>query len=243
MTAEVGITDAQGRRHRVEASPRLLKALEDIQPGEKRVLEPVAEPDAARNRWYKVREPGTIPYGLLAWQNRPEFLPRAPDFNAPQRPMTTIEKPKLVFFGRPDQLSDFYGYNDSFFVSKRVFELLRQLDPESVEWIECPVERIESTYFYCLCRRVLDGIDEERTRIEVSSEEISPDRYMKMVRFSNLHYALREDIPKKVHCFVPMFTSHIVWSRDLVDAVIAAGARNIDFKPPFSDLERDYIRV
>lgn len=226
---------------------RLQQALESIQPGEKRLLEKTAEPSVEQNRWYEFATRGEINSSLFLWDNRPDLVerPRAATFFEPGKPVTSIPAPKVRFVGTPSQLSDLYYAGDEFFVSQRVFDVIMTLDPTSVEWVQIDVENTPAPYSYCLCTRVLDVLDEERTNIEVLYERLTPlsTKFIKMVRIKGGLCAIDQSVADSFHCIKPLFANRPLWSRELVDAVIASGATGLYFRPPFSTLFEHRIYI
>lgn len=222
-----------------------MESLSAIQPGQRIVLDPLAGPPVDADRWFKVGEPGEVNTGLFAWRNRPDFVPTCERHNQKHRSIGEIAQPRIQFVGRQDQLSDFYQYNDSFFLSERVFQALVRLDPAAVEWLEVRPEGVSFPYYYCLPRRSLDAFDEQSTKVVVSSEETysGSQKYKTWVMAENDLFYVRSGVPSSVHCFVLFHRSGPLWSRELVDATMKCGAKGIYFRPTFTDSEAQTIRI
>ncbi|MBT9444877.1 MAG: hypothetical protein IV086_04160 [Hyphomonadaceae bacterium] len=224
---------------------RIKEALAAIQPGQRIVLDPLAGPPVDANRWFKVREPGEVDTGLFAWRNRPDFVPSCERHNHRHRSIGDIAPPHIQFVGRQDQLSDFYQYGDTFFISERVFQELVRLDPAAIDWLEVRPEGVSVSYYYCLPRRCLDAIAEQSTKVIVSSKAIfsGSQEYMTWVTAENDLFYVRSDVPSSIHCFVMFYRSGALWSRELVEATIKCGAKGIYFRPTSTNSEEQTIRI
>jgi hypothetical protein len=206
---------------------RLDQALADVKPGETRVLEKTADPSLEKNRWYRARENFDFaPPGLFRWKNQPDILgvPHAEHWMRPKLGIDGIPSPEVEFSGRPDQLADMYGAGDDFFVSEKVFRVFQALDPESIESVEVAVKGADCSYHYCLCSRSLRALDERRTTIVVTRT---------LVKFEDHLFSISEDIDPRVHCFTLFHRAALLFSKEMLDAMIDVGARGLRFWPPF----------
>jgi hypothetical protein len=224
-------------------SSKITQVLQEILPGETRILTRRSEPQLSRNRWLEVIPSGHVSPGLFIWVNRPDPLPHPESFRHKGRSLLSVPKPIFQFSGKPDELGDFYWWSDLFCVSRRVLDVIRRIDPHAVEFVEGESEA--GQFFLCLPRHVLDVIDDEVSDITISYLPLfsGSQTFRKTVRFASKKYAFKQDIDRSIHCVMPLYYSRFYWSRALVDAVVAVGARHIRFSPPFCDREDQMIRV
>jgi hypothetical protein len=136
-----------------------------------------------------VREPSEERF-LQVWQNwdyrpdRLEWLNAPPLTNAPwlgarrkQRiPVSTLPPPEVKFKGPSDQVVDFYSTsNHAFFISEKLFRLIDEMDPGSLEHIRFEVHSQDGALpFYAVMPcRVLIAIDTGRTTVRIEDENLA----------------------------------------------------------------------
>lgn len=156
-----------------------------------------------------------------------------------------MPSPLFVYSGTPNLLSDFYRHDDALLLSERALRVFQELDPDALEVKVADVTGTNVRFFLCLCRRVIDAIDESRTTITVFSDESysGSGRYTTKVHFEGGNYAVSSNVSQDVNVFHQYFSNDLLVSDVMVDALREAGARWIYFQPPFSASEANRVRL
>lgn len=141
------------------------------------------------------------------------------------------EPPRLLIdrsLGRaPGDWELFHGFR---LVSDRMKSLLETVDREGVAFLKCESRSLgrkaAPDYWLCDVIRILDAIDEERSRGEILDEGTEYRRYSPMGRTS---LVFKEGVVGSAHIFRPRFWGHIICDQVMKDACKAAGMRGIRF--------------
>jgi len=126
---------------------------------------------------------------------------------------------------------DWELFHDFWLVSERMKGVLEALDREGVAFLKCETRSLSRKaapdYWLCDVIRVIDAIDEEKTRGEILNDGTESRRYDGMRRPS---FAFKEEVVGSAHIFRPRFWGDIVCDQAVKDACKAAGIRGIGFR-------------
>ncbi|MCP3476982.1 DUF1629 domain-containing protein [Bradyrhizobium sp. CCGUVB1N3] len=150
------------------------------------------------------------------------------------------EPPRFVFDKRagdlPHDLESYYGF---WLVSDRTKVVLETVDPKGFSFVLCDV-RIPSGvydgsgYWFCDVLRVLDALDEAKSRLKIGIRD--DDRYRdfgkKFYDFSGgAELVFREDAVGDAHVFrMAHHASNIICDGGLKDACKSAGLKRLRFR-------------
>lgn len=210
----------------------LRRSLDALRPGESLTI-PRNKDAQAATVWFTARENVEFaPFGLFDWRNKPDLIasPGQETFGQKPVPLSSVEVPKIVFEGSPDQLGDFYVATASFFISERLFRTIQTLDPEALDWIPVEADELPQKYYLCLAARVIDALDENATTITLNHHQMAGWSY-RTVAFEDGRFGVSEGVPSNVHLFSEYFSGALVFSRSLVEAIVRSGARGMRFWP------------
>ena len=127
---------------------------------------------------------------------------------------------------------DWELFHDFWLVSDRMKEVLETIDREGVAFLDCETRtlgrKLAPVYWLCDVVRVLDVIDEERSRLQILDDGTKYRRY-DILKSPN--FVFREEAVGSAHIFRPRFLqSRIICDQTMKDACRAAGLRGIGFR-------------
>ncbi|MCC8536331.1 DUF1629 domain-containing protein [Xanthomonas axonopodis pv. poinsettiicola] len=140
------------------------------------------------------------------------------------------ERPRLIFDPSKgimprDLEAGFSGY---WLVSERLHQVFSTVDPEGFSFIECDFLMDDGTqgprYFLCDVVRVLDALDEGRSKVEIEvSDEFVNGKFYDLTGGASL--AFRKEVVQNSHVFRTPFSAdyYVICDRTLLDAVREAG--------------------
>ena len=156
----------------------------------------------------------------------------SPRRNGPRSFPALSEPPRLIIdrsLGRAP--ADWELFHDFRLVSARMKGLLEAVDREGVAFLECETQSLgrkpAPRYWLCDVVRILDAIDEERSRGEILGDGTENRRY-DITRTSCL--AFKEEAVGSAHIFRPRFWGLIICDQVMKDACRAARIRGISFR-------------
>jgi len=196
-------------------------------PAEKRPRKPKAR------KLYSIYERVHTPPGLKMENiavldgGRPLMSPRWE-----RRFPSLTETPRLVIdrsLGRPPV--DWELFHDFWLVSDRMKNVLESVDRDGVAFLECETRstgrKAAPVYWLCDVVRILEAVDEEKSRFEVLDEGKQSRRYNGMALSS---FVYREEAIGSAHIFRLRFMkSRIICDQIMKDACRAADVRGIGF--------------
>lgn len=145
---------------------------------------------------------------------------------------TLSEPPRLLIdrsLGRAP--NDWELFHDFWLVSDRMKGLLKAVDREGVAFLKCESRSLgrkpAPDYWLCDVIRVLDAIDEEKSRGEILYDGTESRRYSPM---GGPSLVFKEEIVGLAHIFRPRFWGDIICDDAMKDACKAAGMRGIRFR-------------
>lgn len=126
---------------------------------------------------------------------------------------------------------DWELFHDFWLVSDRMKSVLETVDREGVAFLKCETRtlgrNVAPAYWLCDVVRVLDAVDEEKSRFEILEDGTEFRRYDTMAR---PNFVFREEAIGSAHIFRPRFLdSRIICDQVMKDACKAAGLRGIGF--------------
>ncbi len=142
------------------------------------------------------------------------------------------EPPRLLIdrsLGRAP--ADWELFHDFWLVSHRMKGVLEAVDREGVAFLKCESRSLGRNaapdYWLCDVIRVLDAIDEEKSRGEILDDGTENRHYNGMGRLS---LVFKEEVVGSAHIFRPRFWGNIICDQVMKDACKAAGMRGIRFR-------------
>lgn len=192
-------------------------------------------PDADEPSFYKVSTTG----GYLN-----NGLPRmAPLLNRPTpkrknrtyQALSSLGEVEVAFDGDPNWMSDLYRLLPTlYFVSERLLNLLREIDPSGFEAIEPRTTGKHSSdigpHWLVMPTRVFDAIDISKSNVEVLRSAIyrGADKFVTEVHYAP-GYVFRADLTSEVPCFLEEFSGDWFWHESLIRAASEKGIRGLHF--------------
>ncbi|MBR0756565.1 DUF1629 domain-containing protein [Bradyrhizobium jicamae] len=193
-------------------------------------------PRKARARKFYIVGPN-VRLGKGGWEmeNLPALL-MGPRILAPtpgQRGFPNVpEMPYLVFDKRTGRdPRDVEQFHDYWLVSDRIKTVLARLDPDGVAFVKCHSSCKHGgpapTYWLCDVLRLLEAVDEEKSRLTIKGDS-QGHKWYSFVGGASL--VIREDVVASAHIFRLSFSlSNIVCDQELKDACKDAGLKGITF--------------
>lgn len=216
-----------------------------VPEGQRQVFEPTLT-DPVEERFFQIWQNWDYYPGRLEWLNRPGFegAPRRAMRNISGVPVSVLLPPDVIFKGPSKDVVDFYDLNkDAPFISDKLFKLIEEVDPGSLEHVEFSVRAkdAELPFHAIMPRRSLDVIDPQRTKVVIEDEPFV-DRYFRKVQFPDGivfdNAALRD-----VSNFAAIDILGWYWSKDLIELAQARGVRGLYAKSKATSGEPEFARL
>jgi Protein of unknown function (DUF1629) len=197
---------------------------------------PIAKRRQARNRTFYVmsfnyRRGGMPGYFLEDESVLPPGLERLPDF---------VEPPHFIFDEAVGDLpGDLEQYDDFWLISDRTKLAFESFDPAAFSFVPCDVRVTNGVwngprYWLCDVVRVLDALDEAKSRLKIGIQEDARYRDFGKKFYSFLAGAelvFREDAVGDAHVFRMAYSeSTVICDQELRGACKSAGLKGILFK-------------
>jgi hypothetical protein len=142
------------------------------------------------------------------------------------------EPPRLLIdrsLGRAP--ADWELFHDFRLVSDRMKDVLEAVDREGVAFLKCESRslgrNVAPDYWLCDVIRILDAIDEEKSRGEILEDGTESRRYSPI---GGPSLVFKEEVVASAHIFRPRFWGKIVCDQAVKDACKAAGMKGIRFR-------------
>ncbi|WP_249125265.1 imm11 family protein [Bradyrhizobium manausense] len=114
--------------------------------------------------------------------------------------------------------------------------VLETVDRDGVAFLRCETRSVgrkpAPDYWLCDVIRMLDAIDEEKTRGEILYDGTEFRQYDGMARPS---FVFKEEVVGSAHIFRPRFWGDIICDQTVKDACKTAGVRGIRFRDAAGD--------
>jgi hypothetical protein len=173
------------------------------------------------------------------WEHRPERLywlngrsgTSAPWFGtrrSPRTPVNTLPPPDVQFKGPAKQVVDSYGTGShAFFISDKLFQLIEEMDPGSLEHIEFGLRAKDGTlpFHAVMPLRNLEAIDPRRTTVLIKDRRLG-DIYWREVEFPD-GVVFNNETLRGVSSFSDVDISGWFWSKDLLARAKSQGIRGL----------------
>lgn len=179
------------------------------------------QPDTTRGG----RGHGVVFENVSKLRTPPRMILRPPSGGFP----ALSETPRLVYSpdkGDPPQDLE-GGISGYWMVSKRLQQVLSQVDPDGFAFVEADYRLSDGTkgtpYYLCDVTRELDALDEVASKLTIEeSDEFPAGKFYDLTGGSSL--AFRKDAVGEAHVFRTPYSGRLVFcDRRLRDAIVAAG--------------------
>jgi hypothetical protein len=146
------------------------------------------------------------------------------------------ETPRLVFdkaLGKRPPC-DLEQYHDYWLLSDRMKTVLERLDPDGFAFIKCLSRATRGSaaldYWLCDVLRILDAVDEEKSRLRIEIDERGRKSYSLM---GGALLVFREEIVRSAHIFRLRYSiGYVICDQELKDRCKEAGLKGIAFWDP-----------
>jgi hypothetical protein len=189
--------------------------------------------DPGEERYLKVSQNWNYDPGRVEWLNYPSFedAPWSGTRLKPRISVSTLARPNVRFKGPSEQVVDLYSTGShAFFISDKLFRLIEEMDPGSLEHIEFELRAKDGVlpFHAVMPRRVLEAIDTRRTTVLIKDISV---RFPEGIVFDN-------DVLQGVSSFSDLETHGWYWSKDLIAEAKSQGIRGISATSPSSPAMR-----
>jgi hypothetical protein len=221
----------------------IVEMIEQVPEGQAQTFErSIADP--GDERYLKVSQNWNYDPGRLEWLNYPsfEYAPWSGTRLKPRISVSTLARPNVRFKGPSEQVVDLYSTGShAFFISDKLFRLIEEMDPGSLEHIEFELRAKDGVlpFHAVMPRRVLEAIDTRRTTVRIKDEDLG-GRYVRMVRFLE-GIVFDNDVLQGVSSFSDLDTHGWYWSKDLIAEAKSQGIRGISAASPASPATRRVV--
>jgi len=202
--------------------------IEQVPEGQARTFEPSAEP--GEERYLKVSQNWDYNPGRLTWLN-PLPLTASPWLGTREHPrisVSTLPVPDVRYAGPADEVVDLYSTGShAVFISDKLFRLIEQIDPGSLEHIEFQLYAEDGLlpFHAVMPSRVLEAVDTSRTTVRIQDETIGRRSFRK-VRFPE-GIVFDDDVLQGVTSFSDLDVPGWYWSKDLIAEAKSHGIRGL----------------
>jgi hypothetical protein len=195
-----------------------------------------------QERFYRVYQSWDYKPGRFTWHNQDDIY--CESRFRPRGSVRDIALPQISFEGPAAHVVDYYGTSREFaFVSEKLFELLTEADPESIESASVELRTRDSSlpFHAVLPTRSIAAIDIAHTDIELRDQNIIA-RVIPVFDFPNgivFNNAELGDVTN----FRELDTGGWYWSRDLLQRAEQVGVRGLYAVSKREPRDREYIRL
>jgi hypothetical protein len=210
--------------------------IEQVPEGQGQTFEPSIT-DPGEERYLKVSQNWDYHPERMEWLNYPSFTsgPWLGTRDAARISVSTLARPNVRFKGASEQVVDLYSTgNHAVFISDKLFRLIEEMDPGSLEHIEFELRAKDGVlrFHAVMPSRVLEAIDTRRTTVRIEDEKLG-GRYFRKVRFPR-GIVFDNGVLQGVSSFSDLDAHGWYWSRDLMAEAKSQGIRGVTAASPAS---------
>jgi hypothetical protein len=202
--------------------------------------------DPHEDRYFQVWQNWDYRPGRLEWLNGRSGAD-APWFGTrvtPRTPVTTLPQPDVRFKGPVKQVVDFYSTGShAFFISDRLFRLIEEMDPGSLEYIDFELRAKDGTlpFYAVMPLRSIEAIDTRRTTVLIQAERLGAG-YWRSVKFPE-GIIFDNDALEGVASFSDIDAQGWYWSSELLAKAESLGVRGLYAESLASARRREVARL
>jgi hypothetical protein len=218
------------------SSLTIREMIEQVPQGQVQAFEPsILEP--GEERYFRVWQNWDYHPERLKWLNSLP-LEEAPWLGSRHKariPVSALPPPDVRFEGPSDQVVDFFSTgSDVFFISEKLFRLIEEMDPGSLEHtkFELRAEDGALPFHAVMPSRVLEVVDTSRTTVRIEDEDLA-GQYLRSVRFPK-GVVFDNAALEGVSSFSDLDAHGWYWSKDLIAEAKSRGIRGIAAASPAS---------
>ena len=219
--------------------------IEQVPEGQAQTFEPsIADP--GEERYLKVSQNWDYFPERMEWLNYPSFTsaPWLGTRNTARISVSTLARPNVRFKGPSEQVVDLYSTGShAFFISDKLFRLIEEMDPGSLEHIEFEFRAKDGVlpFHAVMPSRVLEAIDTSRTTVRIEFDNLG-GRYFRQVGFPE-GIVFDNDVLQGVSLFTDLDAHGWYWSKDLIAEAKSQGIRGLVAHSPASAVRREVTRL
>jgi hypothetical protein len=188
-------------------------------------------PDAGDERFFVATQNWEYEPDRMKWLN-PVPIQSAPWFGSREKPrisVSTVPAPDVRYDGPSADLVDFYSTtgSDAVLISDRLFRLIEDEDPGSLDHIEVQVRTADGTvpFHAVLPLRLVEAVDPRRTSVLISYEDLG-GWMVRRVTFPK-GIVFNNDLLLGASSFADLDTHGWYWSKELIARAKESGIRGI----------------
>jgi hypothetical protein len=202
---------------------------EQVPEGKKQVFQRSID-DAGEERFFQVWQNWDYRPGRIDWLNQRSAgdKPWMGTRETARTPLSTLATPDVRFKGPVRDVVDFYSAGSQvFFVSDRLFRLIEETDPGSLEHIGFELRAKDGAVPFqaVMPLRIVEAIDTQRTTAVVEDQDLA-GWWFRTVRFPD-GIVFDNDALAGVHSFSDLDAPGWYWSKDLIELAEQHGIRGL----------------
>ena len=202
--------------------------------------------DPGEERYFKVSQNWDYLPERMEWLNYPSGTdaPWLGTRHKPRVSVSALARPNVRFKGPSKQVVDLYSTGShAFFISDKLFRLIEEMDPGSLEHIGFEVRAKDGVlpFHAVMPSRVLEAIDTRRTTVRIE-DKLLGDGYFRKVRFPE-GIVFDNDVLQGVSSFTDLDAHAWYWSKDLIAEAKSQGIRGVAAHSPASAVRREVERL